>query len=188
MESFETALRRSVSDPAEFEDFYRDHAEALLGFFMRRIMDRHVALDLTAETFASAFAHRGRFRGRNDREAAGWLYKIASNQVAGYLRAGQVNTKMVQRLGLSLPQYSPEDLDRVDELTGIEGLRADVARRFGDLPDAQRAAVGLRVIDELPYPEVARRLGVTEQAARARVSRGLSVLRNAMTPQEEELA
>ena len=34
----------------------------------------------------------------------------------------------------------------------------------------------MRIVDELPYPDVARRLEITEQAARARVSRGLASL------------
>jgi DNA-directed RNA polymerase specialized sigma24 family protein len=40
--------------------------------------------------------------------------------------------------------------------------------------------VRLRVVDELDYPTVADRLGISEQAARARVSRGLRVLASAV--------
>jgi RNA polymerase sigma-70 factor (ECF subfamily) len=39
-----------------------------------------------------------------------------------------------------------------------------------------QVAVQLRIVDELPYPDLARNLGITEQAARARVSRGLAKL------------
>jgi DNA-directed RNA polymerase specialized sigma24 family protein len=42
--------------------------------------------------------------------------------------------------------------------------------------------VRLRVVDELAYPVVAARLGITEQAARARVSRALRVLAVALEP------
>jgi RNA polymerase sigma-70 factor (ECF subfamily) len=41
-------------------------------------------------------------------------------------------------------------------------------------------AIELRIVRELPYPEVAAELGVSEQTARARVSRGLRALRQAM--------
>jgi RNA polymerase sigma-70 factor (ECF subfamily) len=40
--------------------------------------------------------------------------------------------------------------------------------------------VRLRVVDELPYPDVAARLGISEQAARARVSRALRALAGAL--------
>jgi RNA polymerase sigma-70 factor (ECF subfamily) len=39
-------------------------------FLARRTFDVEVARDLTAETFAQAFEHRGRFRGQSDAEAS----------------------------------------------------------------------------------------------------------------------
>ena len=44
------------------------------------------------------------------------------------------------------------------------------------LPEDQRRAVELRVVDEYGYADVAGTLGVSEQMARARVSRGLRAL------------
>jgi RNA polymerase sigma-70 factor, ECF subfamily len=44
----------------------------------------------------------------------------------------------------------------------------------------QGDALRLRVIDERSYPEIAETLGVSEQAARARVSRGLRRLADAL--------
>jgi DNA-directed RNA polymerase specialized sigma24 family protein len=47
---------------------------------------------------------------------------------------------------------------------------------MGTLTPKLAQAVDLRVGLDLPYPEVARRLGTTEGTARARVARGLSNL------------
>jgi len=44
------------------------------------------------------------------------------------------------------------------------------------LPREQRRALELRVLDQLPYEEVAGRLGCSENAARLRVSRALRSL------------
>ena len=44
------------------------------------------------------------------------------------------------------------------------------------LTPSTREAVRLRVVDELPYRDLAQRLGISETAARVRVSRGLSAL------------
>ena len=52
-------------------------------------------------------------------------------------------------------------------------LRSAVQGALAELGPEQREAVRLRVVDELGYPAVAARLGVSEQTARARVSRGL---------------
>jgi RNA polymerase sigma-70 factor (ECF subfamily) len=55
-----------------------------------------------------------------------------------------------------------------------------VASAFSDLSGDQREALRLRVIDELPYPQIAETPGVSEQTARARVSRGLRRLADAV--------
>jgi len=67
--SDEELLTRSVSRPDLFAAFYHRHAENILGFFARRTLDPHVAADLTAETFAEAFASRRRFRTRGEGSA-----------------------------------------------------------------------------------------------------------------------
>jgi len=45
------------------------------------------------------------------------------------------------------------------------------------LPETQREAVRLRVVDQLEYDEVAVALGTSTAAARVRVHRGLATLR-----------
>ena len=184
-----TSLRRSVNDAGEFESFYRLHAEAMLVFFARRTLDPHLALELTAETFAQAFRKRGQFRGTTDEEAAGWLYRIAHNHYAKVVRSGEVKQRALRRLQMQTPSYSESDVARVHELAELDGLREQVADRFRELPAIHRDAVSLRVVDELSYPEVAERLGISEQTARTRVSRGLGLLRQTLkTAYEERLA
>lgn len=178
--------RGRLDGAAAFDALYREHAQPLLLWLTRRTLDPHVALELTAETFATAFRRRRQFRGQTGAEAAAWLYRIAVNEHHQYLRRGRVEQRALRRLGLSAPTYKDDDLARVVELSGLEELRAEVAQEFGELPPAQRDAIRLRVVEDLPYPVVASRLGISEQTARARVSRGLRVLRGAMTNGPEE--
>ena len=57
-------------------------------------------------------------------------------------------------------------------------------RRLAELPAHERDAIDLRIIDELAYDEVARRLNIRPAAARLRVSRALGRLRRSV-PKEE---
>jgi RNA polymerase sigma factor (sigma-70 family) len=166
--------------PSEFEAFYCAHSRRLLAFFARRTFDVEVARDLTAETFAQAFEHRRRFRGSSDAEAAAWLFGIARHQLGRYARTGRVRRKAVERLGIQLPEVSEDDHERIVELAGLGEMRDRVAAAFTDLSGSERDALRLRVIDERSYPEIAETLGVSEQAARARVSRGLRRLADAL--------
>jgi RNA polymerase sigma-70 factor (ECF subfamily) len=155
---------------------YERHADEVLRFFARRTLDPQVALDLTGETFAVAWSSRRRFRGGDDEAARAWLYGIARNLLHGYLRRGYAERRALARLGVEPVTLSDESYARIEELAGTAALRQALAAELDRVPAGQRDALVLRVVEELPYPEVASRLGVSEQTARARVSRGLRTL------------
>jgi RNA polymerase sigma-70 factor (ECF subfamily) len=147
-----------------------------LGFFVRRTPDSETAVDLWAETFAVAYEKRRSFRGAGDEQAEAWLFGIAYRQLARYRRRGAIEQRALRRLGLERPTITDDDLERVLELGAGDAVRGALA----GLPPDHAAAVRLRIVDELPYEEVARRLGITQDNARARVSRGLRTLATTM--------
>jgi RNA polymerase sigma factor (sigma-70 family) len=152
---------------------YESHSRPLLGYFARRVFDAETARDLVAETFAQALLAQRRYRGSTDAEAEAWIYTIARRQFSRYVRKGQAERRAVRKLGVDLPPLTDEDVLRIEELAGTEGLRVAIAEALEQLGQDHREAVELRVVRELPYPEVAARLGISEQTARARVSRAL---------------
>jgi RNA polymerase sigma factor (sigma-70 family) len=170
------ALRRSAIDPVAFEAVYEQYAVSIVRFLARRTLDLEVARDLTAETFATAFRDRRRFRGRTDAEAAGWLFGIARHLHARYVRDGFVERRATERLRIQLPPLDADDYERVRRLADLDGVRPQLLEQLERLAPEQQAAIRLRVIEELPYEEVAARLDVSEPTARARVSRGLREL------------
>jgi RNA polymerase sigma factor (sigma-70 family) len=170
-----------LGDRDAFSSFYRANARTLLLFFTRRTFDAEAALDLTAETFAQAFASRGGFRGSSDEEAGAWLFAIARRQLARYFQAGAVSQDLVRRLGVVSPIASSGELERIEELADLGSLRAALRDQVGALEAGQRQALWLRVVDEQPYARVAQQLGISEQAARARVSRALRAIEGSLT-------
>jgi RNA polymerase sigma factor (sigma-70 family) len=58
--------------------------------------------------------------------------------------------------------------------------RVDLAEALSGLSIEERDAVLLRVVGDESYPQLAQRVGCSEQVARKRVSRGLAKLRSAM--------
>jgi RNA polymerase sigma factor (sigma-70 family) len=167
---------------AEFEVLYDRVAQPVLVMLVRRTMDVDVALDLWAETWAAAFGSRRRFRGSTEEQAEAWVRGIASRQYAMYVRRGYAERRALQRLGLERPTVEREDIEALEHLAGIDGLRALIADGLAQLSENQREALRLRVVEELPYPDVARLLNVSEPTARARVSRGLRGLRELLDP------
>jgi RNA polymerase sigma factor (sigma-70 family) len=171
-----------MADESVVSALYRRHGEALLLFFVRRTTDIELALDLWAETFAQALAGRRRYRGRSDEEAAGWLYGIARRQLALYYRRGRAERRALDRLRIERPPCDESLEAEIARRAGLAELRRELALALATLSDDTRRALELRVVDELPYAEVARRLEVSEPTARARVSRGLRALGEILDP------
>jgi RNA polymerase sigma factor (sigma-70 family) len=165
-----------MSDVGEFDALYRRESEGLLLFFARRTFDAEVALDLTAETFAQAYLGWHRLRGTSREERQAWLYTIARRRLSRYLRRGRVERRALTRLGIQTPAAHEDDLALVEERAGLAQLRAALGRELAYLSSDQRRALELRVVQERPYRDVARDLGISEPAARARVSRALRAL------------
>jgi RNA polymerase sigma factor (sigma-70 family) len=169
-------LRRSMDEPDAFGGFYDAHFEGLLRYLTRLTCDAEAGLDLTAESFAQAFLTRRRFRGTTDAEAAGWLYRIAKRQLARYFKKGKAEQEARKRLGLERPELDRETERQIEQLAELDELRTTLRAELSELSPGHRDALRLRVVEEMPYPEVARRLAISEPAARARVSRALRTL------------
>jgi RNA polymerase sigma-70 factor (ECF subfamily) len=155
---------------------YRQEARRMVGFFVRRTHDPEVALDLVAETFASAVRDRAQFRGRDDAAAVAWLYGIGRNLLGRWYRDGAVEQRAVARLGIQRAGLGEDEYDRLVELGGLAEARAAIAEQLRGLPADQRRAVELRVLEERSYDDVAAALSISQPTARARVSRGLRAL------------
>jgi RNA polymerase sigma factor (sigma-70 family) len=160
-------LRAARSDPAAFGELYERHSPAVFRWLERRA--RHVAADLTAETFAQAWLSRRRFRDRRDGSAFPWLLGIAQNVLKESLRRDRVESKARVRLGLPL-DLTDDELEHVDERLSRNGA---LTAAMDALPQHERTAIELRIGEELSYDEVARRLTIRPAAARLRVSRAL---------------
>lgn len=164
----------------DISGLYERHATALLKFAMQRTLDAQLSVDIVGETFAIAFERRRRYRGKTDAEALSWLFGIAANLIKMYFRSGAIERRAMQKLGVDRTVVTDDELERIDALAGTAELRGIVVEALRDLNADQRDAVQLRVVDELDYPEVAQRLAISEQVARARVSRGLKALRDSL--------
>jgi len=161
-------LRAAREEPAAFSELYVRHVGAVHAWFTRRL--DWAASDLTAETFARAWLSRSRFRDERDGTAVPWLLGIAANVLADTVRRDRIEARARERLGL------PLDLAGEDGYTEAEDRlspRQALARALELLPAHERETLELRVVDELSYEQVAKRLDIRPAAARLRVSRAL---------------
>ncbi|HTZ88101.1 MAG TPA: RNA polymerase sigma factor [Solirubrobacteraceae bacterium] len=167
--------RRSLTAD-DFTGLYKRLAQPLLLYFQRRVHEPELAADLLAETFERAIRNGPQFRGATDSELSGWLWSIAQSVLGENDRREQSERRRADRLGVPPLTLSDREIERIEELAGLAGLRNAVASGLAALPEEQREAVRLRVLEDVPYEEIARRMGTSGDTARARVSRGLRTL------------
>lgn len=136
------------------------HGIELARHLRRLVRDDDAAQDLLQDTMLRA--HRALTRlGRGANERA-WLYRIATNAALNWLR-----DRARERRALEAHAREPVDHDAGRAFDTDE--RERLWLRVAALPERQRLALTLRVADELEYPEIAARMGCTQEAARANV-------------------
>jgi len=178
-------LARADTDAHAFRAIYDRHADAVFGYFRRRGVGHHTAVDLTAETFAEAWRCRHRFDDRSDGNAAPWLFGIARFALSHAARHRAVATAARERLAM---MTGPATLDLETEalLDRLNGFDPNLLSGLEALSPESRHAVEARIIEGHPYESIAETLNCTPLAVRIRVSRALTALRNSFEQHDIE--
>lgn len=120
--------------------------------------------DCFQETFLAAL--RAYPKLRDARNLKGWLFTIAHSKAMDNHRARAKRPEPVEEIPERSDGHVPEA-----EPALWEAVRA--------LPPRQRTAIVARYVGDLPYRDVARIAGGTEEAARRNAADGLATLREA---------
>jgi RNA polymerase sigma-70 factor (ECF subfamily) len=164
-----TLERFAAGDLAAFETLFREFQGPVFGWIMRIVRDRGAAEELTVETFWRAWNARARFDPR--REFGAWARRIAGNLALNHLkRAGA-------RFSRSIDEDRPAEPGRYADPAIDAETRATIERAFRELPPKLRAAATLALIEQEPYEEIARGLGITVNGVKSRVFRAVRILR-----------
>src|SRR5262245_60537112 len=118
-------IEAAQRDPGRFGALYELHFERVYAYVCRRVRDRAVAEDLTAEVFHKALASLPRFEWRGVPFAV-WLYRIASNAIATHFERSAKEAALP-------PDPAPEPV----AVREVEH-RARLFRLVGALPEDQR--------------------------------------------------
>ncbi len=168
---------------AELMGLYRDSIYYML---VKMVKNKDDAEDLTLMTFGKAFRYLDKYTPKY--AFSTWLYRIALNNSIDFLR-----------LKNNMPQYFEEDLyttsttsiidqsednlqrtpeDEVIDKQRLQLLRAAVS----ELPEKYRTVIELRYYEDLPYEEIAQRLGRTLSNVKIQIMRAKQMLTELMQP------
>ena len=160
-----------AGDPHAFAEIVQTHYASLLAYARRRLRHDQDAEDAVQETLLRAFRHLRRFGADGEWRLGPWLQKILANVCHDAAARRLPTASLTEEIS-----DSHADAD-VGSTSSDPVALAAVRDAIATLPVNQRRAFELRIVDDLPYPEVALQMGITEDNARARVTRARSQLR-----------
>jgi RNA polymerase sigma factor (sigma-70 family) len=156
------------------EALYRQHVRAVYAFFSYSA-DRQTAEDLTAATFERVVRSWARFDATRASEQA-WIFAIARNVLIDHMR------RQRHRVGPSLNAH-PEIIDSIacaDDPLASAISSETISEWLGGLQPREREVLALRYCAEVPVPEIAACLGITQANVHQISSRALRRLRAAI--------
>jgi RNA polymerase sigma-70 factor, ECF subfamily len=159
-------------------DLYRKivvrYEARLLAYLARMLGDVELGRDVTQDTFVAAYASLGQWRAEPGASLGPWLYRIATNHGLNALRARRRRGDAQSSL-LALANHPDAERSLEDRFAQRELL--DAALR--SLPPEEGACLVLHLVAGERYAEIGVRLGMSSEAVRKRVARGITALREA---------
>ena len=173
-------LMRAIQqgDMVAFNSMVDRYKSRLMNVIGRMLSSTEEAEDVVQETFVRVYQHRQSFNFKHCFST--WIYTIALNLARNELR----KRKKFKFYEISDMQGNEKEF-AVDPKVPTR-LPEVLDGAIRDLPEKYRVAFILRDVQEMPYEEVARVLGVPLGTVKSRVNRARLMLRDRLQPRMEE--
>jgi len=153
-----------------------------------RLTGRVSPSDLVQETFIAADQHFGEFNGGSEGELIIWLRRVLSTQVADLYRRHtaqkrdfRLDRRLLREIDNSsclLSQALPVDRTTPSQVVARREEAVLLANALDRLSEDSREVIVLRSFEELPFIEVAERMGRTVDSVKNLWARALVKLRD----------
>ena len=180
-------LRRALAgSDAALDALYARSGPRLLSFIRLKmghsLRARLESRDILQATFLKSFEHLDDFDGSTGRSLLGWLMRIAEREIQDRAdfhkrdkRDARREVDVRDRSDIAVRTKSALSRLILDE-------RAErVANAIATLTDTHRQVILLRTFEELSFPEIATRLGKSEDASRMLFARAMTALTLALS-------
>ena len=170
-------------------ELYRNYLRLLARIEIgRKLQGKLDASDLVQDTFLEAHRNFYMFQGTDEPQFASWLRQILAAKVANLVR----HYFGTQGRDVRLEQELAANIDNSSRMLGhepaasitspsLQAVRREQAVLLADaleqLPEDYREVIILRHLESLTFPEVARRMGRTQDSVEKLWLRGLAKLR-----------
>lgn len=139
-------------DSAAFEALIKKYQQPVLSFIYKYLGDRFASEDIAQEVFLRVYRAAPEFEPRG--KVSTWIFRIAYNLCLN---------EIIRRRRVCLTADFDENEPAAAEIekAGHDALKEELMDAVRQLPEKQRAALLLRVNEELPYTEISQVLAVS---------------------------
>jgi RNA polymerase sigma factor (sigma-70 family) len=159
---------------AAFTELVRRHIDWIYSVALRRVGDPQLAEEVVQTVFALLARKAGSLRPGT--VPGGWLFRSTCFVAKCSLRAEQRRKGREEMASVMMTTAQPDETERV-----WEGLAPHLDDAVASLSETDRSAVLLRFYQKQSFSEVGQHLGLSEEAAKKRVSRTVEKLRDYLT-------
>lgn len=185
-------FERFLSDEEDaYTALYRRYGARLLGYIHSLIGDDPGAEDLLQEAFIRLYRERDRVRSgavEPVRNVGGWLFRVARNLSLNHIRSLSYLAPLpAEQSGMLSVDIEESHASLFGDAVHEQALMQAVNKAVAALPSTLREVFVLREMNGLSYTEVSSIMGISEEAARMRLSRARGTIRTALQPILAEL-
>jgi RNA polymerase sigma factor (sigma-70 family) len=171
-------------DHKAYAELCRRHSKQILRTILRITRDVADAEDTLQETLLKAYVHIGRFEGRS--AFSSWLTRIAINSALMLSRKKRSHPVYRFESGSDVDDFKlPEPMEtsyNPEESCIQKALKVELDHALRYLSPTLRAVVQIRYREDASVSEIAKILGISEQAVKSRLLRARSKLRRHLCP------
>ena len=158
-------------DQLAYAELVKRHQKPLLRLVLKFTRDLDLAEDVLQESFVKAYQKINQFEGRSSFKS--WLYRIAINTAKNKLRSLKKDQVSIEDVQLSQGAEAESALLK-------EAVAARMKEEIDQLPDKQKAALMLRIYEDMSFKEIAQIMECPYDTAKANYRHGLMKLKASM--------
>ncbi len=174
------ATEEATAAPSDFTTFMRNYQDMVYTTAVRLLGNEAQAEDISQDVFLKAFEHWDNLQTSDT--AGGWLKTVTTNLSINHLQRYRKRWRFFSEFirhdddegeEREVEFASPEDFL---EGLGLADRRAWVERALERLPEHQRVPLVLFHFEDMPYEDIAKRLGVSLSKVKTDILRGREAL------------
>lgn len=158
-------------DKKAFRELYDLHSTKVYNTALRYCQDSSDAEEITQDVFTSIYTNASKFK--SESKVSTWIYRITVNTALNYLK----KRKRTTFFSLSDNEYGKPDFENPGTILEDQEKNQLLLLALGKLPDSQKTAFILSLIEELPRQEVADIMDTSLKAVESLLQRAKANLR-----------